>query len=324
METTTEMGRRILVPWDGSALAAEAIPQARAVAAAGAEVILLWVAPEPEMAAGLLWGSAGVAPDDVLRADEEVARQALESEAERLRAAGGDVKVESVVAIGDPAEEILRTADERAVDLLVLANHGRGAVGRWAFGSVADRVSRSAKVPVMIVRPGGNDGAGRPSEVTRRVMVPLDGSELAARAVPVAASLAKRLDVPVLLVDVIDTTRAVSPLFASGAAYSQGFFDEIQTELRTEAERALAAASESLKESGVEVRSRVLDGSPADALLDLMEPSDVVVLTSHGRSGVRRWLLGSVAEKLVRQGVAPIMLVPAAGAAIRREEASGG
>ncbi len=324
METTRALGRRILVPWDGSALAAQAIPKARALAAPGGEMILLWVAPEVEAVDGLMLGMAGVAADDILRADEEAARQSLEAEAERLRGAGGDLKVETVVEIGDPAERILRLAKGRDVDLIVLASHGRGAVGRWAFGSVADRVARSATVPVMIVRPEGDEGAGRPHVDMRRVVVPLDGSELAARAVPVAARLAKQLNVPIVLVNVVDTARAVSPLFAAGEAYSEGYFGEIQTELRQEADRVLEEASASLKDTGLSVTSQVLDGAPADALLGLTQPSDVVVLTSHGRSGVRRWLLGSVSEKLVRQSVAPVVLVRSAVEAERSKDGARG
>ena len=160
----------------------------------------------------------------------------------------------------------------------------------------------------MIVRPrrgGTEDGGVVP---VRRLVVPLDGSELAAHALPVAHGLAKRLGLPVLLVNVVGPSAAISPLVAGGAPSAPPVADHLRAETRDEAERKLERASRRFETAGIAVGRQVLDGAAA-ALLDLMRPDDVVVMTSHGRSGLGRWLLGSVAEKLVRHGAAPVLLV---------------
>lgn len=236
-------------------------------------------------------------------------RQLLATAAETLREAISTLRVEVVVAVGDPSETILRVAEERAVDLILLASHGHGALGRWAFGSVADRVSRTAAVPILIVRAQKSQIRDEPGTALRRLVMPLDGSELASRAVPVAKSLADRLALPVLLLSVIDSGHMMPPLFAATAAYDADLYNEILAARQAEATRLLETACEPLARVGVTVTGQVLGGSPATAILDLTGPSDLVVLTSHGRSGVRRWLLGSVAEKLVREGTGPILLV---------------
>lgn len=315
MATTREPGHRLLVPLDGSSLAAQAIPYVRALAAPGAEVLLLWVVPEPETLRGGVTGRVLFSEEDILRADEEAAQKALGAVAERLRRVDGALRVEVAVAVGDPAEAIVEVAAERGADLIVVASHGRGAVGRWVFGSVADRVARTAPVPVAIVRPVAGEGAPV-ADVTvagrQRLVVPLDGSDLASRALAVAGQLAKRLGLPILLLNVVEPAAWVSPLVAAGMPYADPGYEAIRSDLRATGGRLLRQAAERLEAAGLAVTWQVLDGSPATGVLGSERPSDLIVLTSHGRSGVRRWLLGSVAEKLVREGVAPVLLVPSA------------
>lgn len=312
MDKTDTVGHRILVPLDGSPVAAQALPAVRAVADPKGEVLLLLVVPDRDTFDGGRTSEITFSNEDVLRAEEDVARQLLATAADTLRAAISTLHVEIVVAAGDPTETILRVADERAVDLIVLASHGRGALGRWAFGSVADRVSRSAAVPILIVRAQKIQPRTTPSAALRRLVVPLDGSELATRALPVAKSLAERLTLPVLLLSVVDPRWTMAPALAATvatAAYDVDLYNEIRAELRAKATKLLESSSESLERDGVTVTWQIVDGSPAAAILDLAEPSDLVILTSHGRSGVRRWLLGSVAEKLIRAGLGPVLLV---------------
>ena len=312
MDGATNVGGRILVPLDGSALADQALPYARALAMPGAEVRLLWVVPEPEAMRGGLAGQVIFSKEDILRADEEAARRLLDAAAERLRAGSEALGVEVAIGGGNPADEILRIGAEWPADLVVLATHGRGALGRWAFGSVADRVSRGAVTPVMLVRPRRGGMSGNASVDLRRVIVPLDGSERAACALPIAAGLANRSALPVLLLSVVDPTRQLSALSTGGVGYDAAFYEAVRSDLQTAAERTLAAAGARLRGAGLSVVEEALEGAPAPTILDRAGPSDLVVLTSHGRSGVRRWLLVSVAEKLVREGTSPVILVPSA------------
>ena len=312
---------RILVPLDGSTLAEQALRYAQAIGGAGAEFVLLAVVP-PAGARRDLRGielySLGLVPpaitdqalqEHVVATVEEVQAQYDAAAREHLLTAartwlGDRTRFTVQVATGDPAEEILRAVGARGVDLVVMASHGRGAVGRAVFGSVADRVAHASPVPVMIVRP--RDTAAEVAPVLlHRLIVPLDGSELAARAVPVAEALARRLDLPVLLLHAVDPAQIMGP-FAGAAVLAPEFFEEAATKAR----RWLEDAAARLRSAGVATTTEISTGVPFATIAGAAHPGDVVVISSHGRSGVRRWLLGSVAEKLVRSGPVPVIVVP--------------
>jgi nucleotide-binding universal stress UspA family protein len=227
--------------------------------------------------------------------------------------AGTGVNVERVVAAGEPDEEIVSAAAHHGVELIAMASHGRGAIGRAIFGSVADRVARTATVPVLIVRPSEEDA--REPVAIARLVVPLDGSEIAARALPVASDLARRLGVPVHIVRAIDPVTSMPVargVFGAAPIVNAELTDRLWREAESEAESTVADAMTSLKDEGIDASGAVLNGSPFFAISEVTQPGDLIVLTSHGRGGVRCWLLGSVAEKLVREAPVPVLLVPAA------------
>ena len=142
-----------------------------------------------------------------------------------------------------------------------------------------------------------------------RVIVPLDGSTLADRALPVAAAVARDLGVPIHLLRVLDddlVRASVEAGIAAAATYAKS-----RDDARREAREDLEARAQTLRNQDITASNELLSGSPAVALLDAIAPADLVVMTTHGRSGVRRWLLGSVADKLVREANAPVLLVRA-------------
>ena len=270
------MWQPVLVPLDGSSEAEQALPYAEALAAPGCQLILLEVGEDP---------------------DDEFAL--LERHA--------DSCAHLETTSGDPAEQILRVVRDLGVGMIVMTTHGRGALGRLAFGSVADAVTRHAPVPVMVVRPG--EASAQP--VMRRLVVPLDGSPLSETALPVARSLAQRLALPVRLVTAVDPVSLVPSAVAPALAFDAEIYDETLATLRSEATSWLTEASKKLREAGIDASWEILSGSPYTAIIDAVQPGDVVVMASHGRSGVKRMLLGSVAEKLIRESTAPVLLVPA-------------
>jgi nucleotide-binding universal stress UspA family protein len=232
-------------------------------------------------------------------------------EAEALLSGSG-VTVEQLVAEGEPDEEIVAAAARRGAQMIAMASHGRGAVGRAIFGSVADRVARTAPVPVLILRPPDEDVV--PSVAVSRIVVPLDGSEIAARALPVASELAKHLAAPVHVIRAVDAASSLpmaSGVFGAGPVVDANVTDQIWEEAEAEARSTVTAAVSQLQSEGVDASGGIVVGSPFFAISEAIEPGDLLTLTSHGRGGVRRWLLGSVAEKLVREARAPVMLVPA-------------
>lgn len=299
---------RVLVPLDGSSLAEQAIPYAQAVAGKDGALVFLHALPEPEPIYGLL-GDVLVPADEVLRLEEESARQMLQETVERWRPVLAADPVLDLMP-GDPAEAILKAAERHHCQMIVMASHGRGAVGRLAFGSVADRVARTATIPVLIIRP--QDAAPEIAPVTiLRIVVPHDGSALADEALPVAADLAKRLQVPVHVIRAVNPAAMLLPAPLAGGPYPAEVYQELQEELVAEARASLEEAARRLETMGVQATTAVVEGPPVVAIEGALTAGDLIVMTSHGRSGVARWVLGSVAEKLIRSGPAPVVLVPA-------------
>ena len=265
------MTQPILVPLDGSQLAEQALPYAQKLAEPGCQLILLEV---------------GQDDDDLGLLD---------------RHADSCARLET--AVGDPAEQILQVARDLNVGLIVMTTHGRGALGRWAFGSVADAVTRTSPVPVLVVRPQRGDTEIAP--VIQRVVVPLDGSPLAEEALPTATSLAQRLHVPVHLVTAIDVIEIMPTV-----AFDASLYEETVAQLEAGATTWLTQAAKQLQHEGVATTWAILRGSPFLAITDAVKPGDVIVMTSRGLDGAKRWLLGSLAEKLIREGSVPVVLVP--------------
>jgi nucleotide-binding universal stress UspA family protein len=299
---------RIMIPLDGSPAAEEAIAYAAPFAARGVQVVLFQVVSHVEPDRDLL-GHVEHTETEEARRELALSRADLETVAQRWSAVlPTSPAIEA--AVGDPAEEIVKAAERLGCDLIVAAHHGRGALSRLAFGSVADALARTSPAPVLFARPS-DDGGQRAAAFTRLV-APYDGSELAARSFPVAAELARRLDLELHVIRVVSVSLALAapPLaepFASGVAY-----EAVLDELEAGAKESVAAVAATLSEAGVRVRTEVVEGgAPAEMLIERTGEGDLIVMTSHGRSGFKRLLLGSVADKLVRSGHAPVVLVPA-------------
>jgi nucleotide-binding universal stress UspA family protein len=308
-QSSTGTQPRVLVPLDGSLYAERAIPYASALAGQGGHLVFLRVMPEaePERSLG---GEVEVSAADVERSEHSDAESVLRESASRWQSVlNGDPTYE--VTVGDAAEQILAVAERIGAQFIVMTSHGRGALGRLAFGSVADRIARATHVPALIIRPGEEEKAIE-SVAYRRILVPYDGSAVAAEALPVAASVASRLGIPVHLLHAINPSALVIPSPMGTSPYSGEIYTEIEDELTATAQSHLDAATQQLGTSNVPVTTEIVEGPPVLAVEDSAKPGDLIVMASHGRSGFKRWLLGSTAEKLIRTGPAPVVLVPAA------------
>jgi len=286
---------RILVPLDGSPVAESALAFAELIPARSIRLLLV----EPDTMGPTLASAPEVAAWRVERA--ALAEAYLQRAGERLQRLGR--QLETMFTFGDPATRIIEEA--KHVDLVVMTTHGRGTGGRAMFGSVADRVARHAPTATMMVRGGAR--AIVPGPLTR-LLVPLDGSPLAEGALPTAMHLARNLRLPLHLVRVVDRESLVGLILAGVTAERPARLAEASAK---EAQAYLDRWCARLAERNLAVDCRLLSGSPAVALLDLLQPGDLVVMTTHGRTGVRRWLLGSVADKLVRAAPGPVLIVRA-------------
>ncbi|MCA9879107.1 MAG: universal stress protein [Thermomicrobiales bacterium] len=269
------MFRTILIPDDGSESGALALHYADLLPSEGVRLVRV-EPPFQVLAPGPL---EDFRPDwRTVRAEQ--VQQELAPVVERFQNQGRVVDVD--VRFGDPAEEIIAASE--GADLIVMSTQGRGTAGRALFGSVADRVARHSHTPTLLVRAAA--GQSVPPRLAG-IVVPLDGSLLAEQALPMAVRLATDLDLPVHLLRVVE-----SKDMNSATAY-----------LRT--------IAEPLRAQGRTVQITVPTDVPVFALLDAIHPDDLVVMTSHGRSGMARWLLGSVAEQVLRSAQAPVLLVRA-------------
>lgn len=295
------MFERAIVPLDGSPVAASALPWARRLPARSLHLLRV----ESEMPA--IVGS--LTPGDALAIRERAGDEAEAALALAAAAFPAGTPVTTEVRFGDDPAAIIIDEAGRG-DVIVMTTHGRGAVGRVMFGSVADRVARHAVTPVLIARP--ELAAVEPA----RVVVPVDGSPRAEDAIPAAAAIARDLGLPLVLLRIVDLTEILRDIRVDhptiDATTDESVWDDSRRDVEAAANRHLSALASPLEASGLRVLTRVATGSPAQGILDAVESTDLIVMTSHGRAGLSRWLIGSVADKLIREAPAPVLLVRSA------------
>ncbi len=305
----------ILVPLDGSPLAEQALPLASRIArAAGGKLRLVLVHEVRPRPADLVGTRMFISLELATRKAE---RSYLRNIQEGLRA-GGNRMASAVTLKGEPAPELIRFARETDVDLVVMATHGRGGVQRMWLGSVADRMIRQVEVPVLLVRPAEGKSAPALDRDPMRILVPLDGSPLAEQALEPATRLARLYNAEITLLQAVFPVQlSVDPALPLPSAYDQ----ELTEAARAQAEDYVRGVSEQLRERGVRASGVAVVGwNAADRILELGRPehTDLVVLATHGRGGLGRLALGSVADKLIRAADVPVLVCRAAKSAVRK------
>ena len=282
---------RILVPLDGSLLAERVLPYARALANGfGGRVELLYVSsPAPEGLADHAHGRYPHQIDANLRAE---GLDYLHRVTPSISCVG--VEVSCTVKAGDPELWIVEEAEKGPDTLIAMSTHGRSGAARLMLGSVTDKVLHSTSAPVLVIRP--RDGKTPvPEAELKHVIVPLDGSPLAEQVLPHVVSLAKALGLTVTLLRVA-THRQNGPLV-----------------------HYLEAVAEKLRGAGLpSVKSRTIGDHPAETIVSVARetPHSMVAMTTHGRSGIRRAVLGSVTDHVVRHCGEPVLVIRAADQAV--------
>lgn len=346
------MFEKILVPLDGSELASAVLPYVREIAlCTDAEVVLLRVVPEPMpgmdgMSAAMLdrqeaFRDSDTPPsvaeraeqDEFLAASRFMTPDLVEREAEAdkfLEAIASDfaetgIPTRTCVVIATPDEAILDVANEEGAGLIAMSTHGRSGIGRFLLGSVADRVVHHTHIPLLLVRSTGQDNQNGAAFATyRRILVPLDGSELASAVLPFALEMARCTGAAVTLLQSVhepelETAEAHTMLALGGAATttpgeSTRLSDNLAMQIERETEPAqsnLNAAADAFRAAGIQVETVVEVGRPAETILDAAASSgaDMIAMATHGRSGIRRFLIGSIADRVVQHADVPVLLV---------------
>ncbi len=285
------MFTRILVPLDGTPESNAALPVARTVAqVTGATVVLVRIIdPDPLELRGV---------QDLLTE----ARGQLSAIASELGSAG--LQVEIVASYGSVAEEILQRIHVEAADLVILRTHHRAGLEPALLGRIAESVLNNTSVPILMVRPG----AARMTSI-RNLLVPVDGSPGGAMAIGSAVSLARAIGAELHLVQVVvplymqpgSETLGLSyadPAWADDAALASArqYVDTIASRVRT---------------TGVSVAGEAHLGEIAPKIVEVAraQATDLIVMSTHGLTGLPRAVLGSVADNVVRTADCPVLLI---------------
>jgi nucleotide-binding universal stress UspA family protein len=296
--------KTILVPTDFSKYADNAIRYAEALAkASGGKVHFAHVIDQRIMDLSTVEGVY------VSQADVQQSMKALEDNADKrmgqlvTKAKAFGLQAEGHVCKGRPVDELVRLGNETAADLVVIATHGRSGFDRLVLGSTCERLIRQSTIPVMSVKhPEHEVSTGEGTLRVDRILCPCDFSEFSHKAVPHAVELCKQFNATLVLMHVVDTWLD---------------YPEFMPTVELQNSPHLAEkAKESLEEvangiSGIRTEVKVESGIPHRVLSETIDKDniDLVVMTTHGRSGIPHFLLGSVAEKVARLAHCPVLTI---------------
>lgn len=305
------MYTRILVPLDGSKLAEQVLPYVRLLAGAYKIPIDLLNVFDP-VPPGFADPGHGLYDTQISTSYRDNAVDYLERIGAPIRNTG--VSVSCAAHEGNPAGHITNEAEKTPNTLIAMVTHGRSGVGRWVLGSVTDKVLHGSTNPLLITH--AREEAAESSEVVlKNIIVPLDGSPLAEQVVPHVEAMAQALELNVILVRVTASQEEYYRHLEVPMANTYRY-EEYAREAAAGAARYLQQMTEKLNQKGISsVDNRLVHGHAASSILDVIQeiPDSLVALTTHGRSGVGRWVLGSVADRLVRHSGQPVLVIRAEG-----------
>lgn len=302
----------ILVPLDGSMLAEQVLPSVELLAQLlDARVHLLRIVPV-EKPSRVVSSTTLVGYDAPSAHVAEHARESLE---QALQHADSylDAQVASLehhgltvtceAHAGDAAAAICECAAEQHADLIAMMSHGYSGVRRWALGSVSDKVLHATHTPLFLAR--SNERIPTPHTPIKRILVPLDGSAFAQAALTSAIALARTADAEITLLHV------VPPLVSTYTPETFTLSPQTEENLFSEADLSLHDCAEQVRRARVPVTTVVVYGYIAEAILAeaASRKIDLIVMATHGRSGMQRLMLGSVADKLAHASSVPLLLV---------------
>lgn len=297
------MFSRIQVSLDTSEFAELALPVAIELAQRSGATLDLVGVHDP--VAGLdvaEWESAAATwmEEDLKRVSDRVARESGRP-------------VEMHVDHGPIVPTLLARVKASNADLMVTATHGRGLISRAWLGSIADGLIRHAQIPLLLVRP--DEDGNPPPTMLQRVMVPLDGSELSLKVLPLAVRVANGFEGRIRLVRIMTIPQDIPTPYTPTVVRMD---PSVVEESEAAAARWLEGQAAPLRAEGLEVDTEVRTASsPASAICDAAREwgADLIVMATHGRTGIERAFLGSTADKVVRSTRTPVMISNPEGSA---------
>ena len=294
------MFERILLPLDGSELAETAIPYVRDLAGQlEAEVYLLHACP-PEHKEYLRMHQL------YLNNIAENLRQTIKENWQPSE----EPKIQVEVIPDDPVKVIFDYVKQKSISMVALTSHGTTGLRAWAMGSVADKVVRGVGVPTLLIRIKEGRIIPEKKGLIQKILLPLDTSDASSISVPYAVQLAKKLKASIALFSMVQTIYAQN-MFGMGGGIAVNL-DSIDVETKKYTEGYLQGIADEIQKAGVDVTQTSFVSM--DAAYEILEMEkkiqpDLVVMATRGRSNIARWALGSVAEKVLREGDRPILMV---------------
>lgn len=292
----------IVVPLDGSALSEAALPYIVPLALRlNSRVVLLHANNDPY---------ADIFGEGTLARSIEKAQSSgaayLRGVSERLCMQG--VRCETHHELGAPAAVILRYIEERKPDLVAMSTHGRSGLRRMVVGSVTTTILPRAETPVLVIRP---DEDTEQSETSfENLVLPLDMSSRSEDVIPLVTELADTLD---LSTSIITCLPSPSQLYTGSVPEVYPYPDDLVQQTQEAAEEYLQKMSASFnEESGIEMQAECLEGGPARKIIEYAaaQPNCLIAMCTQGRTGLGRWVLGSVTDAVIRSGNTPVLVVP--------------
>jgi nucleotide-binding universal stress UspA family protein len=292
---------KILVPLDGSQLAEKALPYATYLTKSAGGQVLLVRALET-------WAST---VHDSIDKELELKPQAeadLATAASKVASEG--IPVEQFIYPGEAAAIIELVATTHDVGLIAMSTHGRSGFARWAYGSVAERVVRSSTRPILLV-PAHAEAAWSGNSPAS-ILVPLDGSALAEEALEPAKLLARALGAGITLLQIVEPPN----MALTGSGMGLGYYEAFDMPAWIEEARPYAAGvARRLQDEGFSVTAETTSGYAAATIQEVAAARSMaaIVMASHGRSGLARLAMGSVAMGVVQRATTPVLVVRPAG-----------
>ena len=293
----------ILVPLDGSKTAEKVLPYARYLAGKfKVPVELLAVVDVVEIASHMT--------SEKVHFLDTIIEDAVQHSTTYLRGVATTIagtNVRCSVEKGSAEDTIIEKAATDKTMLITMATHGRSGLNRFLLGSIAEKVLRGTVNPLLLIRAGDEKSQGE--AMLKSIIVPLDGSELAEAVLPIVADMAKKLD---LEIELFRTYHVPYNVYSGDEGLYAVNYEELLAGLRDEAAEYLEKKAADLKRLGVaKVQCITKEGLAADEIISLgrKTPDNLIAMSSHGRSGVRRWVLGSVTELVVRHSGDPVLVI---------------
>ncbi len=223
------------------------------------------------------------------------------------------ITVKSEILTGDAAAEIIDYANNSETDLIVMSTHGRSGIKRWALGSVADKVLRGTDKPLILVRAKTVSPEISCESVLKKILLTLDGSKDSEAAIPYVEELALGIGAEVVLIHVIEPSYS---FYAVGGFKYQGYSEKKKKSMKAFYDNYLGGIAARFANKGIDASHRVLFGDVTEAIVNFADETcaDLVAMTTHGRSGVKRWALGSTTDRILQIGNTSLFLVRTKGA----------